>query len=203
MSDPFDASAYQGVVNTLVADVHVQQHWVRELKRRRWHADVPDAYRKLQGMADPLVEKVADFIERHLQYAIRELRTLGNPDTPNPFDDARLAVLEGAGRAMSLPPAINDGLALPVGPAILQRFREAKATYDLEVERVRKALADGPWSKPDSPKRWAGQFGISDRTFKRRVEDGTIRAKVLSDRLYQIHLGDLPLERPASTSGHK
>lgn len=68
----------------------------------------------------------------------------------------------------------------------------------LEVH-LAKAAASGEsakpkWSKPDSPSRWAKQFGISPKTFKKRVEEGKIRAKVLSDRSYQIAVSDLPVD---------
>jgi hypothetical protein len=61
----------------------------------------------------------------------------------------------------------------------------------------------GPWSVADSPTRWAKLFKISPKTFKRRVKDGKIRAKRLSDRLYQVHLGDLPKQEKAHESGHR
>jgi hypothetical protein len=52
--------------------------------------------------------------------------------------------------------------------------------------------AGGPWSPADSPRRWGKLFGFSGKTFVRRVDDGTIRAKKLSNRSYQVHLSDLP-----------
>ena len=50
----------------------------------------------------------------------------------------------------------------------------------------------GPWSQADAPKCWGKVFGFSAATFIRRVKAGTIRAKKLSDKSYQVHLGDIP-----------
>ena len=50
----------------------------------------------------------------------------------------------------------------------------------------------GPWSRPNTPSEWARMFGCSRATFQRRVKDGTIRAKKLSCRSYQVHLNDVP-----------
>jgi hypothetical protein len=66
-----------------------------------------------------------------------------------------------------------------------------------EVSRLLQSPAapdspDGPWSKPNSPVRWAKLFGVTAKTFKRHVAEGKIRAKILSDRLYQIHVADVP-----------
>lgn len=48
------------------------------------------------------------------------------------------------------------------------------------------------FSKADTPQRWAKRFGISARTFKRRVKDGTIPAEKLSDRSYRVREDALP-----------
>lgn len=58
-------------------------------------------------------------------------------------------------------------------------------TVDSSIEPTR-------WSAADTPKRWAKQYGFSERTLKRRFKDGKIRCKMLSDRRYQIHIDDLP-----------
>ncbi len=80
--------------------------------------------------------------------------------------------------------------------------REFSDALDDGGKPATKPQAGGPWSTADSPTRWAKQFKISPRTFKRRVKDGEIRAKRLSDRLYQIHLDDLPKQDEAKGSGH-
>lgn len=80
----------------------------------------------------------------------------------------------------------------------LARFVEAART-----KAARGAQQDGPFSAADSPTRWAKLYKISAKTFKRRVRDGKIRAKILSDRLYQVRLDDLPKQEKANESGHK
>ncbi len=69
--------------------------------------------------------------------------------------------------------------------------------FEKIMGNVRKFVAaaagqDGPWSEPDTPKRWAIVFKVKPPTFKRWVKAGKVRAKVLSDRSYQVHLEDLP-----------
>jgi hypothetical protein len=71
-------------------------------------------------------------------------------------------------------------------------------------ENVRKYLRNklqlgGPWSKPDTPSRWAKRFGVSVDTMKRQFKTNKIRNKRLSDRSYQIHEDDVPkvLTEPA------
>lgn len=135
LDDPYDKGEYQKAVNPLVADVHSHQSWIRTLRKQRRHAEVPEAYQKLKQLSESFMQKVADFIERHLRFAVQQLTALGNTDTPNPFDDARQAVLESASRAVSL----DQDLAISVSSPILQRFREAKAAYDLEAMKLRKA----------------------------------------------------------------
>jgi hypothetical protein len=87
------------------------------------------------------------------------------------------------------------------------RVKEFQAWIDREWAAASSAPAkdnqDGLFSTADSPTRWAKQFKISPKTFKRRVRDGKIRAKSLSDRLYQVHLDDLPKQEKANESGHK
>ena len=58
-----------------------------------------------------------------------------------------------------------------------------------------KPADNGPWSLADTPTRWGKVFGFSPKTFVRRVADGKIRAKKLSDRSYQVHTGDLPSDQ--------
>ena len=51
---------------------------------------------------------------------------------------------------------------------------------------------DVSWSAADTPTRWAKVFRISAKSFKRRVKEGKIRAKPLSDRSYQVDTRDIP-----------
>jgi hypothetical protein len=85
--------------------------------------------------------------------------------------------------AQQLQEALQDYLAL----------RNYPTTAPRQAEAGDKTQAKEPeWSKADSPAKWAKRFGLSTKTFTKRVKDGTIRAKQLSDRLYQIALSDLP-----------
>ncbi len=74
-------------------------------------------------------------------------------------------------------------------------------SVQLEADRAIACLAtelapdQTDWSEPDSPKRWAIVFGVSSDTIKRRFKDGTIRAKKLSDRSYQVDRRDIPAQR--------
>jgi len=88
-----------------------------------------------------------------------------------------------------------------VWSAVVLRFQqlpvfELQGTHILkEATRAIAALRsadDGPWSRPDSPTRWATLFGINPRTFKRHIRSGKIRGKRLSDRLYRVHIDDVP-----------
>jgi len=55
-------------------------------------------------------------------------------------------------------------------------------------------LASGPWSRPDSPSRWAKVFNCSPDTFKRMVDSGRIQYKELTKKLGQVHVDDLPAD---------
>jgi hypothetical protein len=61
------------------------------------------------------------------------------------------------------------------------------------LDQTKTASSDGPWSTPDTPSRLAERFQVTAPTFKRWVKTGKIRAKKLSDRSYQVHVGDLPV----------
>ena len=66
------------------------------------------------------------------------------------------------------------------------------------IEREAEAVSvggDGKWSKPDGKRQWARVYGFSPRTLSRRIKDGTIRAKVFSDKSIAIHLDDLPKDK--------
>lgn len=52
---------------------------------------------------------------------------------------------------------------------------------------------DGKWSAPESPAQWAKRFNCSVDTLTRRlVKRGKIRVNVLTSKLWQVHLDDLP-----------
>ncbi len=52
------------------------------------------------------------------------------------------------------------------------------------------------WSKPDSIRGWAKVFGVSFAKMKALLKDGPIRSRQLGDKLYQIHVTDLPVIPP-------
>jgi hypothetical protein len=66
----------------------------------------------------------------------------------------------------------------------------------IESHHEPSAADDNQWSTPDSPTRLAKKFNFSRDTLMRRFKDGTIRHKKLSNKLYQIHIGDLPKSSP-------
>ena len=76
------------------------------------------------------------------------------------------------------------------GPFDDQRLRiTAKGTAALtrkQMEAQRIEAAKTRWSKPDTPSRLAKHFGCKRATFVKRVKEGTILAKKLSDRSYQV-----------------
>ncbi len=92
-----------------------------------------------------------------------------------------------------------------ITPMAAQRmtYFEAEKKLRTATEKTSSLADGGPWSTADTPARWAKLFKVSVRTFKRRTADGKIRAKHLSDRLYQVHLDDLPKQGAAKESGHK
>lgn len=106
------------------------------------------------------------------------LKRLSEAQSDETIDKARLQL-------RTIPEPDRDKLLR----AMIEEAREANR---------RRALAtpDSPrepeWSEADSPSKWAKRFGVSLRTFIRRVEDKTIRVKKLSDRLYQVAIPDLP-----------
>jgi hypothetical protein len=85
-------------------------------------------------------------------------------------------------------------------PRPIQRYASAPPAPDEDEDQD---ATTGPWSTANTPTQWAKQFKICARTFKRRVKDGKIRAKVLSDRLYQVHLDDMPKQDASKGPGHK
>jgi len=55
--------------------------------------------------------------------------------------------------------------------------------------------AGGPWSKPDTPKRWSKVFGVSVDTVKRQFKKGEIPNRKLSDRSYMVRLDCIPADK--------
>jgi hypothetical protein len=74
----------------------------------------------------------------------------------------------------------------------LRRLRKARNAVSSDEQKRTTDEQGGPWSKPDSPSRWAKVFKMSTRTFIRHVEKGVIHAKRLSDKSYQVALSDIP-----------
>jgi len=56
------------------------------------------------------------------------------------------------------------------------------------------AVAGGPWSAPDTPRRWGKVFGCSAKTFIRRAKAGILPARKLSDRSYQVAISAIPAD---------
>jgi hypothetical protein len=62
-----------------------------------------------------------------------------------------------------------------------------------ECERAQKLTEyAGPWSKPDSPQRWAKQYGVSVRTLNRWDEEKKLEIDKLSSKSWRIRVADLP-----------
>ena len=111
--------------------------------------------------------------------AYKTVGTLGGED----FDALIAALWKG-----KTPGSIEEGKAYIVAEV----EAAAAAAAARPDENAAKADQAGPWSKQDTPSRWGKKFGCSADTFIRRYEDGTIRAKKLSDRSYQVHVDDIP-----------
>jgi hypothetical protein len=76
------------------------------------------------------------------------------------------------------------------------RVHDGQAPADVvDLFGPQKTASDCDWSLPQSPKEWAREFGVHVKTFIRWVRKGTIRAKRLSPKSYQIALGDVPTAR--------
>ncbi|MBN2579533.1 MAG: hypothetical protein JXB10_11135 [Pirellulales bacterium] len=128
-------------------------------------------------------------------------------------DSARLAadVLRTAGEIVQASGIYNELGRLPteIWGRDWERISEFHEVTCKAAEQVKVILTairpeadnqqDGPWSEPDTPKRWATKFKISATTFKRWVKSGKIRAKPLSDRSYQVCLEDLPQSESDTT----
>ncbi|MCL4205748.1 MAG: hypothetical protein KJ000_24970 [Pirellulaceae bacterium] len=89
------------------------------------------------------------------------------------YDPARLAAVRKSLERIAGPRLIEEPLAPPA----------AESDDDI------------PWSKPEPPKNWADMFNCSERTFKRRVENGTIHARKLSTKAYQVDKRQIPKTR--------
>jgi hypothetical protein len=82
-------------------------------------------------------------------------------------------------------------------------LRQQEALRVTQEQATPPAADDGPWSKPDTPSRWARVFKVSSRTFIRWVKAERIHAKKLSDRSYQVRLTDLPEQSPPALPAPK
>src|SRR5262249_49190350 len=60
------------------------------------------------------------------------------------------------------------------------------------LQDARDAERGPRWTPVDFLSRWARIFGVSARTLKRRLDDGTIRHLKHSSKLYQIAVEELP-----------
>ncbi len=132
------------------------------------------------------------------------------PKFPEPADQLKWDVLE---RALALCDAEGgdraEAMRKLIARVALAMGVDRREIVNMPLARFVEATPppagepDGPWSKPDTPARWAKAFNVSPKTFKRYVASGKIRAKRLSDRSYQILLSALPPQNAASAAGHK
>jgi hypothetical protein len=134
MSDPFNDKAYGVLLNQWIAEIHMHQDWVRR------HRLDQAARQALKDASNRMVDAAIDFIMRHSQFAIRRLNALNDISLPNPFDETGEAHLrkrlEGTARTKD----VQEWVAVMVANPILQAFREARAAYDFEFEKVQKYL---------------------------------------------------------------
>jgi hypothetical protein len=65
---------------------------------------------------------------------------------------------------------------------------EAPARESPQADRA----PEGGWSIPAGPAQWAKVFNCSQKSFVRMIEARAIQVKVLTSKLYQIAVGDLP-----------
>jgi hypothetical protein len=111
------------------------------------------------------------------------------------LDEQRLESLAFlTGLTFALPELYSDKI-------IAELTREARAAAELRATRQGwkskdTANAQGCWSEPDSPKRWAKVFNMHPDTLKSRIREGKIRAMKLSTKSYRIHTDDLPKTQP-------
>jgi hypothetical protein len=132
MCDPFDERAYGTFLNQWTADIHVKQDWVRR------HPLDQTARQKLKDAGKLMVDATIDFIKRHSQFAIQRLNALKDVAAPNPFDDTREANLRNRLTIVAKGKDINLRDVVGIVNPILQAFREARAAYQIEVERLQQ-----------------------------------------------------------------
>lgn len=89
---------------------------------------------------------------------------------------------------------LPSGWPNPDGDAVASLRRILAWAESKVVEQPPQGKVDGPWSKPDSPRRWAIVFGISAKTFVRKAKSGEISTHKLSDRSYQVALSAIPAD---------
>jgi carbon storage regulator CsrA len=71
------------------------------------------------------------------------------------------------------------------------------ASRQSQASKATSASAFVEWTTADGPSQWGKVFGVSARTFLRRVKDGKIRAKKLSNKSYLVAIEDLPTKHQA------
>jgi hypothetical protein len=98
-------------------------------------------------------------------------------------------------------------LRRPTDPPFSREELLALAALLPAVDRQRLALAllaellqaapdaAEAWSQPDSVRGWAKRFGVSRATMRRRLLDGSLRARPFG-RLWQIPASLVPAKRP-------
>lgn len=146
------------------------------------------------------LDKWADVVDRLRPLAEGYLNAVHDGPCVGPLSAVEAAILrDGSPAGISNESRVTIEREA-VKSSIESKLRDALILRDklrLKASEIRHAAGGdaGPWSKPDSPSRWATKFGISPKTFKRHVDAKKIRAKRLSDKLYQVHVDDVPEQR--------
>jgi len=85
-------------------------------------------------------------------------------------------------------------LHLPYLPAAMEALQKV-IEKDAAARKIQIAVV-GPWSEPDTLKRWAKKFQVTPKTLSRWAKSGRrIRIKKLSRTSWCIHVEDLPRPR--------
>ena len=175
----------------------------------RTAADPQDSRRQFSNAYDAFVDGLDT-----MKAAIVELENRG-------YDDPDFCYLDATGREYFHAAGIQ-GLYVAVAnvrhrgstgmPGSVAHLLESLRPLEQALLKARafctaqEHLADeqgGPWSKPDSPGRWAKVFNVSRRTFIRYVDKKAILAQKLSDKSYQVALSDIPKPQESPPSGQK
>jgi hypothetical protein len=102
-------------------------------------------------------------------------------------------------------PSDGNAEVLPLSAAAGRQQNDGQSGAGMDTPAVQAStaspLGEPPadekaieWSKPDGPTQWAKVFGLSYNTMVKRLREGVIRNKKLSDRSYQIAIDDLPAD---------